>query len=117
VNYFASWVAVGWETNWNADWRFEGSNGVLRWERDRLFFSDGGDTLPQGVPRRQRPVRFIRWPKTHQAYLLHAFAKALDTGVEPETSGRRNLNSLATTYAVVRAAKARRRVLVSELLK
>jgi len=109
VNYCASWVATGWETNWNADWRFEGSNGVLRWERDRLFFSD--------TPDHQRLVRFIQWPNTHQAYLLHAFAKALDTGVEPETSGRRNLNSLATTYAVVRASKARRRVLVSELLK
>jgi len=109
VNYFASWVATGWETGWNADWRFEGSKGVLLWENDRLAFSN--------APGRKRAVRLIAWPRTHQAYLLWAFAKALDTGEEPETSGRRNLNSLATTYAVVRAAKQRRRVVVSELLK
>jgi predicted dehydrogenase len=109
VNYFASWVAMGCETNWNADWRFEGSLGVLLWERDRLSFS--------AAPDRRRRLPLIRWPKVHQAYLLQAFAAALDRGVEPETSGRRNLNSLAATYAVVAAAKQRRRVLVSELLK
>ena len=29
VNYFGSWVASGAETPWNADWRIEGSKGVL----------------------------------------------------------------------------------------
>ena len=109
VNYFASWVATGAETGWNADWRFEGSKGVLLWENDQLAFSN--------APGRKRPVPLVAWPRTHQAYLLWAFAKALDTGEEPETSGRRNLNSLATTYAVVRAAKLRRPVAVVEMLK
>lgn len=109
VSYFGSWVTTGWETPWNADWRFEGGKGVLLWERDALAFAD--------KPDRKRAVPLIRWPKSHQAYLLEAFARALDTGEEPETSGRRNLNSLATTYAVVRAAKERRRVQVSELLR
>ena len=108
VNYFASWVATGHETGWNADWRFEGSKGVLLWEKDVLTFSD--------KPARKRKVPFIKWPVCHQAYLLDSFAKCLDTGVEPETSGASNLNSLATTYAVVRAAREKRRVEVRELL-
>ena len=108
ANYFASWVASGAETNWNANWRFEGSKGVLLWENDLLSFSD--------KPNRRRKVPLIKWPVTHQAYLLEAFAQALDTGTEPETSGRRNLNSLATTYAVVRAAKEKRRVTLPEML-
>jgi hypothetical protein len=48
--------------------------------------------------------------------LLEAFARALDSKTEPEASGRRNLNSLATTYAIVRAAQTRRRVVVRGLL-
>lgn len=109
VNYFASWVATGCETSWNAHWRFEGANGVLLWERDTVTFSDNPDRL--------RAVRTVKFPLIHQAYLLDAFADALETGIEPETSGRRNLNSLAATYAVVRAVRTKRRVRVDELLR
>lgn len=109
VNYFASWVAGGWETSWNADWRVEGSRGVLLWEGDELFLST--------APGRRRKVRLLKMARQHQAYLLDAFGKALDAGTEPDTSGRRNLNSLAATYAVVRAAQQKRRVRVRELLK
>ncbi|NIA12687.1 MAG: Gfo/Idh/MocA family oxidoreductase [Nitrospiraceae bacterium] len=109
VNYFASWVSTGWETSWNADWRIEGSGGVLLWQQDEVAFSTS--------PERKRKVPMVKMARQYQAYLLEAFGKALDDGIEPETSGRRNLNSLATTYAVVRAAKQKRRVRVSELLK
>jgi predicted dehydrogenase len=108
VCYFGSWVASGAETPWNADWRIEGSKGVLLWENDRLWFSN--------KPDQRRPVRLIQWPVSHQTFLLEAFARALDGKTEPETSGRRNLNSLATTYAIVRAAQTRRRVVVRGLL-
>lgn len=108
VNYFGSWVASGCETTWNADWRIEGSKGVLMWQGDRVSFSD--------TPDKKRSVPQARMALTHQAYLLDAFGKAIDTGIEPETSGRRNLNSLAATYAVVRAAKERRPVRIEEML-
>jgi predicted dehydrogenase len=109
ANYHGSWVAQGNETPWNGDWRIDGSKGALMWEGDALTFSD--------TPSRRRKVRMAKWPVEHQAYVLKAFAESLDEGSEPETSGRRNLNSLAATYAVVQAAKQKRRVLVSELLK
>ncbi len=109
VNYFGSWVSQGAETSWNGDWRFEGCNGVLLWNSEGVFFSQ--------KPDEKIPVPLVPFPIEHQAYLLEAFADALDSGKEPETSGRKNLNSLATTYAVVKAAKQRRRVQVAELLK
>ena len=109
VNYCGSWVSRGNETPWNADWRIDGSKGALIWEGDVLTFS--------GSPSARRKVPMVKWPVVHQDYVLKAFAEYLDDGSEPETSGRRNLNSLAATYAVVRAAKQKRRVLVSELLK
>jgi len=107
VNYLGSWVSRGWETSWNADWRVEGGNGVLLWENDTLSFSDR--------PGTKRKVRLRTMQKQHQACLLDAFARALDTGSEPETSGARNLNGFAATHAVVRAAREKRRVEVAEL--
>ena len=107
VNYFASWVSTGWETEWNADWRIEGSKGALILEGDRLYISD--------KPGHRRKVRLIKWNLSHQAYLLQSFAQALDTHSEPETSGDQNLNSLAATHAAVRAVRERRRVAVSEM--
>ena len=109
VNYYGSWVSTGAETGWNADWRFDGSKGVLLWEDDAVSFSN--------KPASRRKVALAKFPVIHQAYLLERFAKDLDEEAEPETSGRRNLNSLATTFAVVKAAKEKRRVRVSELLK
>ncbi len=109
VNYFGSWVASGWETTWNGDWRIEGSKGTLLWEGEDVFFSN--------TPSKRRKIRQAKMKRTHQAYLLEAFGKAIDTGEEPETSGRRNLNSLATTFAVVKAAKEKRRVTIREMLK
>lgn len=109
VEYFGSWVATGWETTWNADWRIEGSKGVLLWQGESLALSNRSNE--------KREVRVLKMARDHQAYLLEAFGRALDEGVEPETSGRRNLNSLAATYAVVAAAQKRRRVEVAELLK
>lgn len=108
VNYFSSWVASGDETPWNANWRFEGSDGVLLWENDEFAFSN--------KPDKRRKVTQVKWPITHQPYLLVEFARALDEGRQPETCAQDNINSLATTYAVVRAAKEKRRVLLSELL-
>ena len=108
ANYFGSWVATGWETPWNAHWRFDCSQGVLLLEHDLLALSRSAEEkVTQDLDE---------MPSVHQAHLLEVFHDAIESGIEPETSGRRNLNSLATTYAVVRAARERRRVLVSELL-
>lgn len=108
VNYHGSWVARGWETTWNGAWRFDGGKGALLWDADGLAFSN--------KPGSRRAVRPVKWPRDGQAYLLDAFADALDTQTQPETSGRDNLNSLAATYAVVRAAREQRRVELAELL-
>ena len=111
VNYHGSWVAQGYETPWNAHWRFDGANGVLMIENDTLYIAD---TAKMGADKRE-PVDCPETDAIHQARLLELLAEAIDTGNEPETSGRRNFNSLATTYAVVRSAKERRRVGVAEL--
>jgi predicted dehydrogenase len=109
LDYCGSWVAQGAETSWNADWRFDGDKGALLWEGDALTFSPKPDS--------SRVLKPVSMKRTGQAAVLEAFRKAVETGDEPETSGRRNLNSLAATFAVVTAAKEKRRVLVRDLLK
>lgn len=109
VNYLGSWVSTGWETDWNAHWRIEGSKGVLMIEGEVLYFSDKAG--------HRRKVPLIKYPLSHQACLLDLFAKSLDKGTMPETSGINNLNSLGTTHAMVRAVEEQRRVSVRELLE
>ena len=108
VDYFASWVSTGIDTSWNGTWRIEGSHASLIWDKDDLFLGS--------PPDKKEPVKLVAMPSVHQARLLELFREALDTGIEPETSGARNLNSLASTYAAVRSAEERRRVTVRELL-
>lgn len=109
ANYAASWVAQGAETPWNGNWRFDGGKGALLWHDDAVSFSN--------APGSQRAVRLLKYPRAQQAKLLDLFADAVEKGEEPETSGRNNLNSLATTFAVVKAAREHRRVRVADLLK
>lgn len=109
VNYFGSWVAQGWETGWHGHWRLEGAKGVLLLEDDALYFSN--------TAGRRRKLRTLKRPRVDQAYLLDAFADALETGVEPKTSGRYNLNSFVATHAWVRAVRHGRRVAVRDVLR
>lgn len=109
ANYFASWVAQGAETSWNGTWRIEGSEGVLVWDADGVFLSSH--------PERRRKQRVAVENVAPQAHLLGAFARTIASGEEAETSGRRNLNSLAATWAMVRAAKTGQRVATAEVLR
>jgi predicted dehydrogenase len=108
VSYSGSWVANGWETSWNGNWRFDGAEGVLLWDSDQLFSSTSSNE--------RQPLPLVDMPHTGQPALLEAFRQSIEAGAEPETSGRRNINSLAATFAMVRAAKDGRRVQVDELL-
>ncbi|MEA3364802.1 MAG: Gfo/Idh/MocA family oxidoreductase [Candidatus Hydrogenedentes bacterium] len=109
VNYHASWFAKGWETPSSGNWRFDGSQGVLLWEDDELYFSS--------APTRRRKLRPLKWPVAGHAYLLDAFAEAVESRRAPETDASDNLKSLAIMYALVRAGKEKRCVELREVLK
>jgi len=108
VNYFASWVSRGWETDWNGNWRIEGDKGVLLIEDSQVYFTDKQKT--------RRKIPLVKIEKTHQDWLLDNFCIMLQKKMEPETSAGNNLNSLAATHAVVKAIQEKRRFTVQELL-
>lgn len=115
VSYRGSWISHGRRTPWGGEWRIEGTAGAIEFASrgdagvaDRLRLrTRGGAARPMTLP----PVAAL-----DRAGALAAFADAARTGAEPETSGRRNLGTLALTLAAVRSAIERRRVEVAELL-
>jgi predicted dehydrogenase len=115
VSYRGSWISGGRRTPWAGEWRMEGRNGAIEWAsrgdpgvRDRVIVRPADDRARRiDLP----PIRDV-----DRAGSLAAFAEAVATGREPETSGRRNLGTLALTYAAVRSATEHRRVDVAELL-
>jgi predicted dehydrogenase len=115
VSYRGSWVSGGRRTPWGGEWRMEGTTGAVEWaSRGDPGVSDRMLLRPAGAAARRielPPVRGL-----DRAGSLEAFAEAVATGREPETSGRRNLGTLALTYAAVRSATEHRRVDVRELL-
>jgi predicted dehydrogenase len=114
VSYRGSWVSSGRRTPWGGEWRVQGSDGALE-------MATRGET--PDVARLRSPAGRARRldlppvPAIDRAGALADFVRAVRTGAEPETSGRRNLATLALTLAAVRSATERRRVDVAELLE
>ena len=115
ASYRGSWISSGRQTPWGGEWRLEGADGGLAWasRRDR----GAPDTLryrtPAGVAR---PIPLPKLTALDRAGTLAAFVEAVRSGSEPETSGRRNLPTLALTLAAIQSATERRRVAISELM-
>ncbi|HET9344598.1 MAG TPA: Gfo/Idh/MocA family oxidoreductase [Candidatus Limnocylindrales bacterium] len=115
VSYRGSWISGGRRTPWGGEWRMDGTNGAIEWAsrgdqgvHDRVILRPAGD--------RALRIDLPTIGEIDRAGSLAAFAEAVATGREPETSGRRNLGTLALTYAAVRSATEHRRVDVAELL-
>jgi predicted dehydrogenase len=116
VSYRGSWISLGRRTPWGGEWRIEGTDGAIEWASrgdpgvaDRLRLRSGRGAT--------RSVSLPVVADLDRAGALEAFVEAVRTGREPETSGRRNLGTLALTLAAVRSATERRRVAVAELLR
>src|SRR5699024_10216707 len=107
VSYRGSWVSPGAPTTWTGDWHLECERGEIAWagrggartsvDEDRVSLRElGADTA---TPVDLEPMSV--WARSAG---LQAFARAVETGEEPETSGRRNLASLALMEAATRSA-------------
>lgn len=111
--YRGSWCAEGANTSWESQWRIIGTKGTLLW--------DGADDFKTGVVAGSegflRPIGAIDMPQpadeaqTHgHASVIADFLAAIKTGVQPETVGNDNINSLAMVFAAIESARTRQRV-------
>lgn len=117
VNYTGTFAAPGCDTGWNGRWVFTGSRGTLIWNpRDewgpiRLFRQDADlsqyremhffTPLPEIWGE---PVQAASIGPTGHHYDLYHWKACIENGIEPETSGRDNLHTLATVLAAIESA-------------
>jgi predicted dehydrogenase len=117
VNYTGSFASPGADTGWNGKWTITGSRGSIVWNsRDdwgqiRLFRQEADYSqyteqhfftpLPE-IWGEVIPAESIGAQGHH--YDLHHWRACIENGVEPETSGRDNLHTLAMTFGVMDAA-------------
>jgi predicted dehydrogenase len=105
---------------WAGLWRVECGGGEICWtSRDNLGATNRAAAdrvtirpLGQGARRVELPVL----PHIDQAGSLAAFARAIRSGEEPESSGRDNLGSVALMLAAVESAASGLPVPVPQVL-
>jgi predicted dehydrogenase len=100
------------DTSWNADWTIRGELGSLVWVGDTdnafagkvIFESHGGNRIELQLPRLDAIDR--------EGSLL-AFWAAVVTNIEPETSAKDNINSLAIVLAAIASIEQREAVTIA----
>jgi predicted dehydrogenase len=101
VTYSGSWVSTAPQTNWAGEWQIECEGGEII-ATSRGEKPDYVAIRPLG--KRLRSLKLPDVPLTDRNGTLAAFVKAVQTGEEPETSGRKNLKTLALMLAAVESA-------------
>ena len=117
VNYSGTFASPGQDTGWNGRWVITGSKGSLVWnQRDewgpiRLFRQDA-DLSAYTDQHFFTPLPDI-WGEPISAdsigacghsYDLYHWQACIEKGLEPETSGRDNLHTLALALGAIKAA-------------
>lgn len=123
INYTGTFAAPGQDTGWNGRWVITGSRGSLVWnQRDEWgpirLFRQNADLSQYHEMHFFTPLPEVWgdsiWAEsigaTGHHYDLYHWRACIEQGLEPETSGRDNLHTLALTLAAVEAADTRRTV-------
>jgi predicted dehydrogenase len=104
VSYRGSWISTGPQTPWAGEWRIECERGEITWT-SRANWGVGAERVTvKPLGKRARRVELPSLEHIDRAGTLHAFAQAIRSGEEPETSGRDNIGSLALMHAAIDAA-------------
>jgi predicted dehydrogenase len=105
--YRGSWCAEGLRTSWEAEWRFIGSNGSLKWDGNHGFLAESvsrangfwSDVLPLEIPT------YTHTEKTDgHASCIREFVEAVRTGSIPGTICTDNIKSLAMVFGAIESA-------------
>jgi predicted dehydrogenase len=106
VSYRGSWISPGAPTFWAGDWNIETEGANISFTSRQ-----GGETGTKGdvvkvtpVGKQETTVKLDSPRVWGRSAGLVAFAEAIESGEEPETSGRNNLGSIALMEAAARAA-------------
>lgn len=123
VNYTGCFASPGQDTGWNGRWNITGTRGSLVWNpRDDWgpirIFHQNADLSQYTSSHFFTPLPEIWgdpvWAEsigaTGHHYDLYHWRACIEQGVEPETSGRDNLHTLAMTFAAMESADTGRTI-------
>lgn len=110
ASYRGSWVSTGVPTSWTGNWHLECQQGEISWHGRTGSLGTAGDEVRVRLLGQEEaePIELAPMPLWGRSAVLAAFARAVTTGEEPETSGRRNLPSLALMEAAAKSAASGR---------
>ena len=111
VSYRGSWLSRAPRTAWAGEWSIQGEDGELWFtSRDGSPSEIGGDrvTIRRTQDDEAVPVELPVAQHHDRQGGLQAFARSVEGGPAPETSGRDNLRSLALMEAAGRSAASGR---------
>jgi predicted dehydrogenase len=103
VTYTGSWVSQGRETTWNAEWRFECSQGIIGLADDQVYSQRPGEAA--------QPIEPVAMAYQDQAYTLNEFYEAVTQGKPPATTCQDNLKSLSIVFDTVQSFETGQTVL------
>ncbi len=103
--------ALGSQTSWNGDWRIEGPQGSLDWDKAGTWYSHLHRT-EEKIDR--RAIEHLQVKASEQA-ILDEFLSAITENREPECSARDNLQSLTMVFGAIESAKSGRKIVLAEL--
>ncbi len=106
VSYRGSWLSPDRPTHWAGEWNLECEKGnVFFTSREGAEAGASGDRVTvRPLGEEEERVRLVQPRFWGRSAGLMAFAKAIETGEEAETSARNNLGSIALMEAAARAA-------------
>jgi predicted dehydrogenase len=101
-DYEGSWVELGKQTSWNAEWSISLADGSIAWngEDAATFTTADGEVALSGS---SAPGEYLVGAAT-------AFAEALHAGSEPRGTARENIASLAMVHAALESSRTGERV-------
>lgn len=118
VSYRGSWVSSGEQTQWAGEWRMEFADGEVSWtSRAGAEVGARGDEVhvrqrgsdPVLAPLMDVPVR-------GRSGGLKQLVESIEQGIEPESSGRSNLGTVAIMEAAVKSAATGKVVDVEQIV-
>ena len=117
ASYVGSWCSQGFETSWNADWRFECENGVLLVEDDRVFVQrllsvDEGARGIASVHEEKREISLVGMERESQDYLLQELYEAVTEGAAVGTTAQDNIHTMEFVFGVVDACDSGKTVML-----
>ncbi|HEV2073178.1 MAG TPA: Gfo/Idh/MocA family oxidoreductase [Thermomicrobiales bacterium] len=105
VSYRGSWVSSDLRTYWTGDWRMECEQGLIYWtgRQGGPHGTDGDKVTIRTRDGKVKDVALDEMPIWGRSAGVLAFIEAIETGIEPENSARRNLGSIALMEAAAKS--------------